>query len=52
MNIEQNLDMQALSDEECANVCGGRASGLGWHNDIYYAFPEIPLPPDGQSIEL
>lgn len=52
MNIEQNLDMQELSSEDYTKVYGGQGRNNLFVVDIVNALPEVPVPPDGQSIEL
>ena len=52
MNIEQNLDMQELSEEHYTKVYDGQGCGYLIAMDVVDALPEVPVPPDGQSIDI
>lgn len=52
MNIEQKLDTQELCEEDYTKVYGGHGVNCSQTIDIVHALPEVPVPPDGQSIKL
>ena len=52
MNIEQNSDMRELTREECINANGGTVDFSFSKQELFYALPETPIPPDGHAIEI
>lgn len=52
MIIEQNINMQELSEAEYTKVYGGTGYSYFREEDLVIILPEIPTPPSGHKVDI